>query len=685
MTRDLRPLFDPRSVAILGASAHPSKWGYWLARGALAGRGRRDVYLVNRRGEAILGEPVSRSLGELPRPVELVVIATPAAGFGQAVDEALAVGARAIVAITAGLGEMGADGRRVERAAVERVRAAGAILVGPNCLGIVDTGTSLDLASQEMAPGSVGLITQSGNLGLELALLAQEAQVGLSRFVSLGNQADLEAGELIRAFIDHEPTRVIAVYLEDFRDGRALARDAEAAIAAGKPVVLLTVGSSRAGAESAFSHTGALVSDSVAVDAACRATGMLRVSTPRAMIALAQALLAPHRPPGRRVAVVGDGGGHVALAADLLTAAGLDVVPLSDALAGAIAADLPSTASTKNPVDLAGGGEQDFSNYARVVRRLSGSSEVDAILLTGYFGGYSTQSDAFAARETEVARAMAGAAAEAGCALVVQTMYPGTESIRALRQARIPVYADVGAAVESLARIAAPTRPARAHVAAIPPPRRAEVRAGDYFAARQLVAAAGIPLIDAHPARTAEEAVTAAQSLGYPVVLKSLADSHKSEAGGVRIGIPDAGALRAAIAAMARRRPPGFSVERMADVPAGIELLIGVRWDRAFGPIALVGMGGVYAELLHDVEVALAPLDPDAAEALIRSLEGAPLLEGARSRPPLDIRAAAQALSRLSSFVAERPGLTELEVNPLLVLRDGVVALDARAVAAPVS
>jgi acetate---CoA ligase (ADP-forming) len=324
--RDLRALFDPRSVAILGASATPSKWGNWLARGALRGTHRREVFLVNRGGGDVLGHKTYRSLSELPAPVELVVITIGASGFEQAVDDSLRAGARVIVAITAGLGEMGGTGLDLERAVVERVRAAGAVLVGPNCLGVIDTQTELDLAYAGFEAGPIGLISQSGNLALELGLIAGEAGLGFSRFVSVGNQADLDVTELIPLFAAHDPTRVIAIYVEDFRDGRALATAASHALAAGKPVVLLTVGTSRVGARAASSHTGALVSASIAVDAACRASGILRVTSPREMIELAQALLTPHLPRGRRVGIVGDGGGHVALAASscLCSARSLD-------------------------------------------------------------------------------------------------------------------------------------------------------------------------------------------------------------------------------------------------------------------------------------------------------------------------------------------------------------------------
>ena len=216
--RDLRPLFDPRSVAVLGASDDPAKWGQWIAAGALRGAHRRDVWLVNRKGGEILGREAYRSLGELPGAPELVVISLPAAAFEEAIDDSLAAGARAIVAITAGLGEIDSAGKAREAAVVERVRAAGAVMLGPNCLGVYDAAADLDLGSNEFSPGTLGIISQSGNLALELSLLAAEYGIGISRFASLGNQADIEAAELVEAFAADEHTRVIGVYCEDFRD-----------------------------------------------------------------------------------------------------------------------------------------------------------------------------------------------------------------------------------------------------------------------------------------------------------------------------------------------------------------------------------------------------------------------------------------------------------------------------------
>jgi acetate---CoA ligase (ADP-forming) len=681
LSRDVASLFDPRSVAVVGASDDESKWGHWLARGALRGESRRAVYLVNRKGGQVLGRAAFHGLGDLPEQPELVVISVPAASFEEAVDTALAVGAKAIVGISAGLGEMGGAAHGRERALGERVRSAGAVLLGPNCLGVVDAGADLDLAANDFPPGAIGLVSQSGNVAIEVGLLAQEAGLGFSRFASLGNQADLDAADLVRSFVEHEPTRAIAVYCEDFRDGRAFAHAAAAANDAGKPVLLLTVGGSAGSARAARSHTGALVSSSAAVDAACDAAGIERLTTPAELVDLAQALLACPLPRGRRVAVAADGGGHSALAADIAAGLCLELPLLSDDLAARLAVGLPPTASTRNPVDLAGGGEQDISSFSRVVGGLLGSGEVDAVLLTGYFGGYSEYARAFGPQEVEAGEAMAAAAADTGVPLLAHTMYWASAGARALQGAGVPVYRDVAAAAGALARLLARAERTPHGIPPLPPTARVPITAADYWTARNLLADNGIRLADARRVFSWEEARDAANELGYPIVLKAIGELHKSDAGGVVLGLADERALGAAYEDVVRRLSAStFSLERMAPLAEGVELIVGSRRDPRFGPLALVGLGGIHADVLGDVAVALAPVNEARAEELVLSLHGAPLLTGARGRPPLHIGEAARVAAALSHVAAVHPEIAELEINPLLVTAHEAVALDARIV-----
>lgn len=677
MSRDLTPLFEPETLAIVGVSTDPAKWGYWFARDAARGAHRRRVYLVGRNGGELHGLPVHRSLAELPEAPELVVLSVPADGLEEAVDDSLAAGARALVAIAAGFAELGEEGAVRERALVERVRAAGAALVGPNCLGLFDGAAELQLASTPLPAGPVGFVSQSGNVLLETALLLEDFGLGFSRAVSIGNQADLGATELVAALGEHDGTRVIGVYCEDFLDGRAFV---EAARTAGKPVVLLTVGRTDAGRRAARSHTGALTSGREAVEAACRAGGIHLVDTPRALVDAAQALLAPHRPRGPRIAVIGDGGGYGAIASDLLGERGIELPLLSEPTRATLRDLLPPTASTANPVDLAGAGEQDVFSFARATRALLEADDADAVVFTAYFGGYSTLSDELREGEVAVAQLLADAAAESGKPLVVHTMYASSPAALTLRAAGVPVYRVIESAVDAVAALIAGGAPVPPAPAALPPA-APPLTDASYPAARAALAEAGVPFGAARTVTTRKDALAGAEELGYPVVLKALGLVHKSDAGGVAIGLRNERELDAALADLsARLAPDSFSVEVHEDVTAGFELLVGARRDPRFGPLMVLAAGGLHAETLHDVAVALAPIDEAGAEELVRSLRSAPLLTGARGRPPLDISAAARATSALSHFAAAHPEIAEVEINPLLVRPEGAVGLDARIV-----
>lgn len=681
MSRDLSALFDPRSVAVLGASAVPGKWGFWLARGAIKGEGRRSVFLVNRKGGEILGREAYTSLAELPEAPELVVITVPAAGVEEAVDASLDAGAKGVVLISAGLGEMGDEGAARERAIVERVRGAGAVLVGPNCLGVHDSGAQLELCSEELEAGSIGLISQSGNLALEIGMVGAEFGLGFSRFVSLGNQADVQAAELIESFAAHEPTRLIAVYIEDFRDGREFARAGKAAVDAGTPVVLLAGGATEVSARAARSHTGALASDLASIRAACVGAGIELVTSPKEVVDVAMGLLSHRRPKGRRIALAADGGGHTVVASDLVIAEGLELPELSKSTRAKLAEALPPTATLVNPVDFAGGGEQDIRSFERVIAALLRSGEVDTVILTGYFGGYSQYSDEFEQQESASAEGMARAAEETGVPFLAHTMYWKSGPAETLRANGVPVYREVEAAVGVASRLARRTPEALLGVPAIPEPAAPVTGPQGYFGSRELLAAAGVPFAEARQVAGEDEALGAAAEIGYPVVLKALGQLHKSDSGGVAVGLRGPEELADAFQQMeSALSPPSYSVEAMAPLSRGLELIVGAKRDPRFGPILLVGAGGLYAEVVKDVAVALAPVTEAAAEALFRSLRIAPLLDGARGRPAVDVGAAARAAAALSRIAAEHPEIAEVEINPLLALPDGALGLDARIV-----
>ncbi|CDO27795.1 acetate--CoA ligase family protein [Mycolicibacterium porcinum] len=680
-TRDLTALFDPKTVAVLGASNDETKYGNWISVQALRMTEHRTVHLVNRRGELILGQPSVRSLAEVDEPVELVVVTVPAHGFEQAVDDALAAGARAIVGVTAGFAELGAEGRAVQDRIVERVRSAGAVLLGPNCLGVLDSGTSLTLASNPLPPGRIALLSQSGNMALELSGFLAARSHGFSRFVSLGNQADLAVADLIQSCVEHPETDLIAVYCEDFGDGRAFVEAATAAAEAGKPVVLLTVGGSEASVRGAQSHTGSLTSDSAVIDAACQTAGVYRVASPRQLANTAVTLLSYGAAQVHRVGVIADGGGHAGVAADVVEATGLSVPQFTSDVSAALRALLTPSAGVCNPVDLAGAGEQDIASFVSVLDTVLASPDIDSALVTGYFGGYGGYGAGLARGELDAAAAMADVAHAHGKPVVVHTMHSDSEAAEVLAARSVPVFSAVEDAAATLATLHRTTAPRP--LPELPLRADAPVTAAGYWDARELFRVAGVEFPGARLVSDAGEALAAAEEIGYPVVLKAMGLLHKSDSGGVALGLSDPDELSAAVARMQDSLDPaGFCVEGMADTTNGVELIVGVQRDPRFGPVAMVGLGGVYTEVLADVAFALAPVDQATARGLLENLRAAALLRGVRGRPSVDLDAAAAAIAKISEVALTHPEITELEINPLLATPGGTLGLDARIVLA---
>ncbi len=679
--RDLRALYAPRSVAVVGASADTSKWGGDIAARLVRGAASRDLYFVNRHGGTLYGRTLYPSVADLPETPELVIVATPAAAFAAVLDEALAAGVKAFVGIFAGLGERGADGRERESEAVRRIRAAGAVLLGPNCMGLADHGSGFEaVAYLDIPAGDVAFVSQSGAMGEEYVMRAGAWGSGFSRYVTVGNQADVTVTDVLAGFADHAPTRVVAVYAEDLGDGRAFAAAAARVVSSGRPVVLLAPGRSAAGARAARTHTGSLAPAAVAVDALCAAAGIHRAETPRELFELAMALRAPARARGRRVAVVSDGGGPGGVAADALTLAGFAVPELDGETIAALAEALPGSAGT-NPVDFALGTIEPGA-YARVMPVVA-AADVDAVFAVGQLGYWSARFPGFedlAAAEVTGAAQTAEAAREAGVPLIVSTVYPASAPAARLRALGVPVYREVASGLRALHALAEDTR-RPGGVPATPSPAPAITEEPDYWGARRLLAAAGISFPAALRAETAGEARDAAGRLGGEVVLKALGILHKTEAGAVVTGLKTPRAVeRAAEELIERLDPPALVVEAQAPAGAGTELLLGCRRDPVAGPLALAGAGGVLAEVLWDIRVALAPVDRAGARELLRGLRAAALLDGVRGRPALDADAAAEALAVLSRFSAAHPELAAVEINPLLVLPRGALALDARIV-----
>ena len=564
-----------------------------------------------------------------------------------------------------------------ERDLARRIREHGGRLVGPNCLGIYDATTDVQLAWGEFSPGSLGIVSQSGQLGSELANLAADRGLGVSRFVSVGNQVDVTAQEALADLLDHEATRVVALYVESFLDGHRMIETLRALRAAGKHTVLLTVGASEASRRAARSHTGALTSALDVVDAACRAAGVIRVDTPAQLVDLAQLLLSTPLPAGRRVAVVGDSGGQGAVAADLAGGHGLRVEPLDESSRGRLAAMLPPDAGLTNPIDLAGAGEQDLTTYARVVDTLLADPAVDAVALTGYFGSYGADTPSIADAEQQVARSVADAARQHGKPVVLHSMCRASETVDLLRRLGVPTYHTIESAVASLARgVSLNRRPGRQVPRSTG--RERSVVGDGYLAARELLADVGVRFPSAVGVHTVSDVVAAAARLRPPYVLKADWIAHKTEVGGVVLGLADADQAAKAFEEMSARLGPGRYVLEEQDQRADtVEVIIGARRDPTFGPLVMVGAGGVQAELFRDTALELAPVDPDTAASMLRRLRSHALLTGWRGRPAVDVTDVIRTVVAVSTLICELPWCDELELNPVRVGPDGALAVDA--------
>lgn len=659
---------NPGSVAVVGASDDYSKWGYWLARGALNGRHERAVYLVNAHAASVQGEEAFPSVSSLPAVPELVVLSVPARFVAEVVKDALAAGVKAFLGITAGVPD--------EEALKAMIRGAGARMLGPNSLGLFDASSTLQLAWGNFTPGNLAIVSQSGQLGSELAILGARAGMGVSRFVSVGNQLDITATEILADLVDHEETRLVALYLESFSGGAELVQTIRTLSLAGKTTLVLTTGASDGSQRLARSHTGSLTSPLDTVDAACRAAGAIRVNTPAELINVARFLGAADKPAGRRTALISDSGGQGGIAADVATRAGLQCPVFSEALQERLAAILPAASAVSNPVDLAGAGEANLHVYADLVQLLKDSGEVDAVVLSGYFGCYGEYTPALEALELEVAERLGALAQGPGVALAVHSMSEGSTVVDRLWERGVPCYPGIEFALQALAAAAqlaeAPGRPLDVSGRSVQEP------AAGYWSARGLLQELGIGAPTGMLARNREEIVRAGQLLNYPLVLKANWLEHKSEHGGVKLGLGSAEQLLAAFADMHRLLGDGHYVVEEQDMREHtVEVLVGARQDRDFGPVITVGAGGTETELHKDISVELAPVDESTALAMIGRLKCLPLLQGWRGRPATDIAALARIVVAVSEAVAATENITDFEVNPIRVAPGGALAVDA--------
>lgn len=696
MSASLTPLFRPRSIAVVGASRRRDSIGGAILRNLIARPFQGPVYPVNPTSKHVQAIPAYASVEAIPGEVDLAVIVVPAAQVLDVVESCAKKGVKALVVISAGFKEIGGEGVARETALRDSVRRHGMRLVGPNCLGILNTDPEVMLnatfAPVEPPAGRIAFSSQSGALGLAILDYARELSLGISHFVSVGNKTDVSGNDLLEFWEKDPGTDLILLYLESFGNPAKFTKIARR-VARVKPIVAVKSGRTPSGSRAASSHTGALAGSDAAVDALFHQSGVIRTDTIEELFDTALLLGSQPIPAGPRVGILTNAGGPGIMAADACESAGLTLPSLESKTLKGLRAFLPAEASTRNPVDMIASAHAE--SFQKALKLLVQDKNLDAIivifvppLVTG---------------AADVARAILAGAA--GSKKPILSCFMGShgvpEGLRSLNEGHIPSYSFPEAAARTLARAVRYGQWRNAPVGKTPSlsgidrdkARSALSRATENEwlpvpLLREILGAYGIPLNPSRLAANRGEAAAAAKSIGYPAVLKLWSPDvvHKSDVGGVRLGIQsEEEAARAfdEIAAALRQAEPkarfgGVTVERM--VSGGVETIIGMTRDPSFGPVVLFGLGGVSVELLRDVSLRLAPLTDIDADEMVREIRGYRLLEGYRGSPAVDVAGLHEILHRVSLLAIENPEIVELDLNPVLAFpgREPAVALDAR-------
>lgn len=698
----LRAILNPRSVAVFGASSDPGKFGGRVMRFLQQHGYQGRILPVHPTATGVLGIAAVKSLAEAGETVDTCLLALPSAHLPAALEDCGRAGARGAVIITADFAETGAGGLARQQELVAIAKRHRMRLIGPNCLGYINPRlnlaltSSVALASGSMPAGAIGLACQSGSLMASLISHAQDCGAGFSLAASLGNQADVDLCDLVEYFIEDGATRAIALYVEGLRDGRRFLELAQRARAAGKPVLAVKAGRSEAGQKLAQSHTASLAGSYAVWEAACRDHGVILLDDPEALIYCADFLIRCGVPSSSAVAVISPSGGTVAVTGDRVIAAGLALAVPGAATQAALQPLLPP-GRLINPLDVGGlPRTSGLDSALAAYNAFAADPAIGAILIAvattpqledkvrqwGRAALDSGKPTAILLTPGSLVDGARQALREIGCPYTNRL----DDALRVLRAA-----SDYGEALRNPPEPAQPPAGAAAMIAgseALPAGRLTEPEA------KALLRTCGIATTDDVLSRDVEAALARAEAIGWPVVLKGVSRDlvHKSEAGAVRLNIAGENELRAAWQAISQglaAHLPDATLDGCVVQPmigGGCELIVGCRWDAQFGPVVLVGSGGVLVEILDDVQMAVAPVSAGHAKRLIARLRIAPVLAGARGRKPADTGALAAAVVRVSELAAALgPRLAELDINPLLV-RDcgqGVIALDARATLAP--
>jgi acyl-CoA synthetase (NDP forming)/RimJ/RimL family protein N-acetyltransferase len=685
----LRPLLMPASVAVVGAGHLRGGVGHETLRALHEGEFTGLLYAVNRHAAMVDGLPAYRCVADLPAPIDLLVIAVPANQVAGVLADAAGIGVRAAVVLSSGFGEAGPQGRARQHEVVRTARARGIRLVGPNCLGVINTDPAVRLNASfgptAPLPGGLAVAAQSGAVGIAVLEHAARSGHGISTFVSLGNKADVSGNDLIAYWFDDPATTAIALYLESFGNPRKFGRTVRA-LSRRKPVLAVKSGRSTAGRRAGASHTAAAAAPDATVDALFAQAGVIRADSLGEMLDAAQLLTDQPLPKGSRLGIIGNAGGLNVLAADAAEAAGLTVPAWGAATGLGVSTAAPGAASDNNPLDL--GAAATPAAFAAAVQAVAASGEVDALLLVLVGTRANVPAGILAAL---------GSVVDANPDLTVATVIVGTPDGEGapLGERHVPVFDLPERAATALGHAARYAAWRREPLGYAP-----QLAAVDHSRARRLIDAAlahhtgwqpydvtravlsayGIPVLASTTVHDLDGAVGAAEEFGYPVVIKS-ADPllvHKSDTGGVQVGLMTPTAVRSAYQAVTRAGLDGCGALVQPQLPSGLELVAGIVHDPLFGAVVMVGLGGVHTDLLDDRALRLVPMTDLDAGRMWRSLRGAPLLTGYRGSSPVDTAAVEDLLLRLAQLADHVPEIAELDLNPVIASPDGVLAVDAK-------
>lgn len=705
MKSSLHDFLAPNSIAIVGASADPTKRGYKAMVGLLNDGYQGTIYPINPKADEILGVKAYPSVADLPAAADMALICTPSKTIPGLLKECGENGIKGAIILASGFGEVDEAGAELERQVLEAAQKAGVRIVGPNTSGIFNLHKKVNLlALDNVKPGDIGIISQSGNMLLSLALEAQHnGHIGFSTYAGPGNQIDVGFADYLQYLGEEENTKVATFYVEGFKDGRAFL-DVALSMSKEKPVVVYKSGSTEAGQKAASSHTGALAGSYQMTVDLLRQVGVNVVEYSDEILPVAEGLGLLQKAAGKRVAVLADGGGQATIASDRISEAGLELAELSEGTRTALANILFPQASLLNPVDVAGSTDANPALLADCMEILAADDNVDMVFLVGMFGGYALRfAQELKQEELDCADAMIALSKRTSKPLIVDSLYAHIkpEPLQRLRKAGLPIYASIEHAVKVMAALgergayiknsqnAEYNKPLSVDKSCSDSfsKARAEKRDLFEFEAKSLLRSYGIDVPMELIVRDESEFDSVIKQFGNtPLAMKVVSKDilHKSDAGGVKLNVVGKAALKVArdeILASCKKYKADADIEGVLLAPMarkGTEVIIGMSQDPIFGPVLMFGLGGIFVEILKDVAFRAIPLSRHDARSMIEQIKARKIFEGARGEPAVDKEALVELLMKVSAIVDAHPEIAELDLNPIIAYDDGYAVVDAR-------